>query len=95
MIYCLSYDICMHHWCVETSVLKSRSPKKGQKVPGSKGPRYLKVTFKYKLDSAEGPSCFCYLHTSSDVVGAGLLMAFVGLCYCVLSCWSAWQYHEH
>ena len=29
-------------------------------VPGSKGPRYLKVTFKYKLDSKEGPSCFIF-----------------------------------
>ena len=27
-------------------------------VPGSQGPRYLKVTFKYELDSKEGPSCF-------------------------------------
>ena len=26
-------------------------------VPWSKGPRYLKVTFKYELDSKEGPSC--------------------------------------
>ena len=25
-------------------------------VPGSKGPRYLKVIFKYKLESKEGPS---------------------------------------
>ena len=24
---------------------------------GSQGPRYLKVTFKYELDSKEGPSC--------------------------------------
>ena len=29
---------------------------KGSKVPGSQGPRYLKVLFKYKLDSKEGPS---------------------------------------
>ena len=27
------------------------------KVQGSQGPRYLKVTFKYELDSKEGPSC--------------------------------------
>ena len=26
--------------------------------PWSKGPRYLKVIFKYELDSKEGPSCF-------------------------------------
>ena len=32
---------------------------KGSKVPGSQGPRYLKLTFKYELDSKEGPSCFC------------------------------------
>ena len=25
-------------------------------VPGSQGPRYLKLTFKYELDSKEGPS---------------------------------------
>ena len=31
---------------------------RGPKVPGSQGPRYLKVTFKYELDSKEGPSCF-------------------------------------
>ena len=29
----------------------------GPKVPGSQGPRYLKLTFKYELDSKEGPSC--------------------------------------
>ena len=44
-----------------------RGPKvhrsKGSKVQGSQGPRYLKLTFKYELDSKEGPSCFqkcCY-----------------------------------
>ena len=31
---------------------------KGSKVPGFQGPRYLKLKFKYKLDSKEGPSCF-------------------------------------
>ena len=30
---------------------------RGPKVPGSQGPGYLKLTFKYKLDSKEGPSC--------------------------------------
>ena len=30
---------------------------KGSKVPGSKGPRYLKLKFRYELDSKEGPSC--------------------------------------
>ena len=29
---------------------------KGSKVQGSQGPRYLKVTFKYELDSKEGQS---------------------------------------
>ena len=29
----------------------------GPRVPESKGPRYLKVIFKYELDSKEGPSC--------------------------------------
>ena len=33
---------------------------KGPKVQGSQGPRYLKVTFKYELDSKEGPSCFWF-----------------------------------
>ena len=28
------------------------------KVQGSHGPSYLKVTFKYELDSKEGLSCF-------------------------------------
>ena len=31
---------------------------KGSKVQRSKGPIYLKLTFKYELDSKEGPSCF-------------------------------------
>ena len=34
---------------------------RGPKVQGSKGPRYLKLTFKYELDSKEGPSCWCSL----------------------------------
>ena len=34
---------------------------RGPKVPGAQGPRYLKLTFKYKLDSKEGPSCYLYL----------------------------------
>ena len=29
----------------------------GPKVLGSQGSRYLKLTFKYELDSKEGPSC--------------------------------------
>ena len=31
---------------------------KKPKVLGSQGPRYLKVKFKYELDSKEGPSCY-------------------------------------
>ena len=33
---------------------------KGPKVQGSQGPRYLKLKFKYELDSKEGPSCFLF-----------------------------------
>ena len=42
-------------------VPKSMSPK-GQ---GTQGPRYLKVTFEYELDSKEGPS---WLHLFSCLV---------------------------
>ena len=45
----------------EEVVEEERGPKvlrsKGPQVQGSQGPRYLKVTFKYELDSKEGPSC--------------------------------------
>ena len=34
-------------------VQRSKGPRQG-----SQGPRYLKVTFKYELDSDDGPSCF-------------------------------------
>ena len=34
-----------------------RKEVKSPKVQGSQGLRYLKVTFKYELDSKEGPSC--------------------------------------
>ena len=41
--------------------MRSKSPKvqglQGPGVPGSQGPRYLKLTFKHELDSKEGPSC--------------------------------------
>ena len=33
----------------------------GSKVQWSQGPRYLKLTFKYKLDSKEGPSCIMFI----------------------------------
>ena len=43
-------------------VQESQGPRvpssRGPKVPGSQGPRYLKLTFKYELDSKEGPSSF-------------------------------------
>ena len=38
----------------DPTVPRSRGPK----VPGSQGPGYLKLTFKYELDSKEGPSCY-------------------------------------
>ena len=45
-------------------VQESQGPRvprsRGPKVPGSQGPRYLKLTFKYELDSKEGPSCFYF-----------------------------------
>ena len=43
-------------------VPRSNGPKvqesQGPGVPRSKGLRYLKLTFKYELDSKEGPSCY-------------------------------------
>ena len=52
---------------------------KGSKVPGSQGPRYLKLTFKYELDSKEGPSC-CYLKCKDFMMNLcpifGLVAAF-------------------
>ena len=45
-------------------VQESQGPRvqrsRGPKVPGPQGPRYLKLTFKYELDSKEGPSCHFY-----------------------------------
>ena len=46
----------MWRWWRREKVPKSKSPK----VKGSEGPSYLKVTFKYELDSKEGPSCYQY-----------------------------------
>ena len=34
----------------------------GPKVLVSKGSKYLKFTFKYELDSKEGPSCSIFFH---------------------------------
>ena len=46
----------------------SRAPRvprsKGSKAQGSQGQRYLKLKFKYELDSKEGPSCLKYLSDS-------------------------------
>ena len=43
-------------------VQESQGPRvprsRGPKVHGSQGPRYLKLKFKYELDSKEGPSCY-------------------------------------
>ena len=39
----------------------------GPKVHGSKGPRYLKFTFKYELDSKEGPSCLDFLFNNYEM----------------------------
>ena len=54
---------------------KSKSPKVqafqgpgGPKVPKTQGPRYLKLTFKYELDSKEGPSCLLF----NDCVNYGI-----------------------
>ena len=45
----------------EVVVEEGRDPRvprpQGPKVQWSHGPSYLKVTFKYELDSKEGPSC--------------------------------------
>ena len=34
----------------------------GPKVPGTQGPKYLKLKLKYELDSKEGPSCYHYVY---------------------------------
>ena len=44
---------------------------KGSKVQGSQGPRYPKLTFKYELDSKEGPSC---LYSKVDMLVFNLAM---------------------
>ena len=40
---------------------------RGPRVPGSKGPGYLKFTFKYELDSKEGPSCLDFLFNNYEM----------------------------
>ena len=52
----------MRRWWRREEVKKLILPgSEGPRVPGSK--RYLKVIFKYELDSKEGPSCLIlFLH---------------------------------
>ena len=47
---------------------KGSKGSKGSKVQGSQGPRYLKLTVKYELDSKEGPSCFDKRHHFVPVI---------------------------
>ena len=60
----------------------------GPKDPESQGPRYLKVTFKYELDSKEGPSCLLLVQpwlNNTDVgayPGAGKLVEEVIINFC-------------
>ena len=65
----------MRRWLWWEEVAKLESPKvrvarsRGHKVQGSQGPRYLKITFKYELDSKEGPSCFISKTLLKDRLG--------------------------
>ena len=43
---------------------------KSPKVTGSQGPRYLKVKFKYKIDSKEGPS-YCQAKVKVQILIIG------------------------
>ena len=46
-------------WREEVQECKARVPRsRGPTVPGSQGPKFLKLRFKYELDSKEGPSCY-------------------------------------
>ena len=55
---------------------RSKSPKiqgfQGPWVSGSQGPRYLKLTFKYELDSKEGPSCFIFISALNSLIKANM-----------------------
>ena len=46
---------------IRDEIQESQGPSVPRSNQGSNGPIYLKVTFKYELDSKEGPSCFRYL----------------------------------
>ena len=52
----------MRRWWRREEVQESQGPG----VPWSHGPRYLKVTFKYELDSKEGPSCNPHLSSNTS-----------------------------
>ena len=58
-------------------VQRSTSPRvprsRGPKVPGSQRPRYLKVTFKFELDSKEGPSCCRLINKQDYKIWSGIL----------------------
>ena len=60
-IRCLIY-YCRARFLVSNLNLHCQNSKK--EVQGSQEPRYLKVIFKYELDSIEGPSCNALLVTS-------------------------------
>ena len=51
---------------------------KVQGVHGSQGPRYLKLTFKYELDSKEGPSCYNYTYKAPFAIGLLNFLIFGG-----------------
>ena len=55
----------MGRWLRREEIQESKGTK-GPNVQGSHGPSYLKVTFKYELDSKEGLSCFLPLKTKLD-----------------------------
>ena len=48
---------------------------RGPKVPGSQGPIYLKLKFKYELDYKEGPSCFLCNHFNNIFKMTMMMMA--------------------
>ena len=54
-------------------------------VPWSLGPRYLKVTFKYELDSKEGPSCYGSILTMNEDIWHILYPYFIHNTQCGVS----------
>ena len=88
---------------------EGRGPKvQESEGPRSKGPRYLKVTFKYELDSKEGPSCrFCFSFSTMFSLfalfytgktrlhtnfGSGLLLAHFWICTKTLCFLHFWKF---